>query len=119
MKMKSVLLTIFLVLFFAIGVTGGLVALDWSPPCWIADRLNYLSPRCAKDQIRSASGEKDLEVIDVAGIYAATDHEKRVEFRSRLKRPPNDDFANMVFVRSVRFRISGHRWRLVSSSLHW
>lgn len=121
MKRRSIPLEILvLILLFALGAAGELVVLvGWTPPCWVADTLNYLSRSCAKDQIQSAVGAKNLEVIEITGIQLAGNNARQVEFRSRLKRPSSDDLANMVFVDSVTFKTSGHKWRLDASSLHW
>jgi len=118
---KTILLAIFvLLLFFTIGVAGGLVVLfRWTPPCSVADTFNYLSRSCAREQIQDALRTKNLEVIEITDIHAARNNDRQVAFRSRLKHPANDDLANMVFVDSAIFRIAGHRWRLVSSSLHY
>jgi hypothetical protein len=78
-----------------------------------------LSQSCASEQISLALGPKNLEVIDISSTGIAGKHERKVEFRSRLREPHDDDSANIVFVDSVMFGAVGHRWRLDSSSLHW
>ena len=121
MKKRSILQAVsVLAIFFGITVASGLVVfVGWTPPCWVAERLDYLSRSCAKEQLQSAVSTKNLEVIDITGMRVVGNSDRKVEFRSRLKQPSNDDLANIVFVDSVTFRISGHRWRLDSSTLHW
>jgi hypothetical protein len=119
-KQRARILLSSLVISVFIVPAGCLIALaGWTPPCRIADSLGYLSRSCAREQIQAAVGSKNLEVIEISRIRIAGKRERKVEFRSRLKEPHDDDSANMVFVDSVIFRPVGKRWRLDLSSLHW
>src|SRR6266853_1644334 len=77
-------------LIFAIG-SSLMVLVGWSPPCWVSDSLGCLSRSCASEQIQAAVDTKNLEVIELSGISPAGKHQRKVEFRSRLKQSSDDD----------------------------
>src|ERR1700757_456986 len=103
--------------FVAILTAGAVTVLaGWDTPCWISDRVGYLSRSCAREQLEGSLRSKNLEVIDIRKIRVSGKDGRKVEFRSRLRKPPDDDSANIVFGDSVTFRRVDHKWRLDSSS---